>query len=445
MSEKVLAELGQGPSETKRANPLQIPQARQCSDSPPLAHERWLAKRVLMFAGRPPVAIVLWDGERVSALDDDQDGAVKFCLHLKDRRALYELGVNPHMAFGDLYSAGRLEVDGPLEDLFTTLFPATTKAKDEMPLWLKAFWRDHTPRSTDVDGARDNIHHHYDLGNAFYQLWLDRAEMQYTCAYYESPDLTLEEAQLAKLEHVCRKLQLRPGQTVVEAGCGWGGLARYMAREHGVKVLAYNISEEQVRYARERAAAEGLSDRIEYVLDDYRNINVPFDAFVSVGMLEHVGKDHYTTMARVIRENLKPNGLALIHTIGRNQPAKMNAWIEKRIFPGAYPPSIGELMSLSEAGPFSLLDAENLRLHYARTLEDWLSRFEANVDKVREMYDEHFVRAWRFYLASSIAAFRTSGLQLFQIVMAQPENNEVPATRHHLYREPAAAQRGDRV
>lgn len=164
MNEKVLAELSQGPSETKRANPLHIPQARQGSDSPPLAHERWLAKRVLMFAGRPPVAIVLWDGERVSALDDDRGGEVKYSLHLKDRRALYELGVNPHMAFGDLYSAGRLEVDGPLEDLFTTLFPATTKAKNEMPLWLKAFWRDHSPRSTEVDDARNNIHHHYDLG-----------------------------------------------------------------------------------------------------------------------------------------------------------------------------------------------------------------------------------------------------------------------------------------
>ena len=150
-------------------------------------------------------------------------------------------------------------------------------------------------------------------------------------------------------------------------------------------------------------------------------------------------------MARVIREHLKPDGLALIHTIGRNQPAKMNAWIERRIFPGADPPSVCELMSLSEAGPFSLLDAENLRLHYAHTLEDWLGRFEANIDKVRDMYDEHFVRAWRFYLASSIAAFRTSGLQLFQILLAKPENNQVPATRQHIYQRPAAAGAGVEV
>lgn len=440
MNEKTIAGPRPGQRARKRANPLRIPQAHSTTDRAPLSYERWLAKQVLIFAGRPPLAIVLWDGERVTADDTPETNeAIRFNLHLKDRRALYELGINPHLAFGDLYSAGRLEVEGgPLQDFFMALFPATTEAKGTMPTWLKAFWRDHSPRSTEVKEAQNNIHHHYDLGNEFYQLWLDQAEMQYTCAYYESPDLTLEQAQLAKLEHVCRKLQLRPGQVVVEAGSGWGGLARYMAREYGVKVLAYNISQEQVSYARERAEREGLSDRIDYILDDYRNIDRPFDAFVSVGMLEHVGTDHYATMAQVIRDYLRPNGLALIHTIGRNQPAKMNAWIEKRIFPGAYPPSVVELMSLSEAGPFSLLDAENLRLHYAHTLEDWLERFEANLEKVRDMYDEHFVRAWRFYLTCSIAAFRTGGLQLFQIVLAQPGNNQVPLTRHHLYERPAA-------
>lgn len=442
MDDKALAEAGpREHSGVKKANPLQIPLARPGFYSPPLPHERWLARRILALVGNPPVSIVLWDGSTVSPGESTSLPLTPhYNLHLKDRYALYELCLNPHLAFGDLYSSGRLDVDAPLEDLFTTLFPASTSAKKEMPIWVKAFWRDPRPRSADVDDARHNIHHHYDLGNAFYQLWLDRAEMQYTCAYYETDDLSLEQAQLAKLEHVCRKLQLRPGQTVVEAGSGWGGLARYMAREHGVRVLAYNISREQVLYARRRAEEEGLSGQIDYILDDYRNIDVPFDAFVSVGMLEHVGKDHYGTMAKVIREHLKPEGLALIHTIGRNQPAKMNAWIEKRIFPGAYPPSICELMSLVEAGPFSLLDAENLRLHYARTLEDWLSRFEAHLDVIRDLYDEHFVRAWRFYLASSIAAFRTSGLQLFQIVLARPENNRIPTTRQHLYRRPAAPE-----
>ncbi|MAL97346.1 MAG: cyclopropane-fatty-acyl-phospholipid synthase [Alteromonadaceae bacterium] len=435
MNEKVLADPQRKQSAVLSSNPLQIPDQQAGADSGPLVHERWLAKRILMFAGTPPIGIVLWDGEVITV---DSSRPPEYQMYLKDRRALYELAINPHLSFGDLYSAGRLEVDGKLHDFFTFLFRFTEQAKPEMPLWLKAFWRDHAPRSTAIEDARNNIHHHYDLGNEFYRLWLDQAEMQYTCAYYERPDLTLEQAQLAKLEHVCRKLQLKPGQTVVEAGCGWGGLARYMAREYGVKVLAYNISTEQIRYAREQAEAEGLSDRIDYILDDYRNINAPFDAFVSIGMLEHVGTDHYETMARVIRDNLRPDGLALIHTIGRNKPAKMNAWIEKRIFPGAYPPSIGELMSLSEAGPFSLLDAENLRLHYALTLEAWLDRFEANVEHVRDMYDEHFVRAWRFYLSSSIAAFRTSGLQLFQIVLAQPENNAVPYTRRHLYQSPAA-------
>ncbi|MEF8834368.1 MAG: cyclopropane-fatty-acyl-phospholipid synthase family protein, partial [Halofilum sp. (in: g-proteobacteria)] len=245
------------------------------------------------------------------------------------------------------------------------------------------------------------------------------------------------QAQLAKLEHVCRKLALQPGQQVVELGCGWGGLARYMAREHGVSVRAFNISREQVEYAREQAAREGVDDRVEYVLDDYRNICGEYDAFVSVGMLEHVGTSNYATVAGLIRRHLRREGLALIHTIGRDREAGINAWIEKRIFPGAYPPSITQLTGLAESGPLSVLDIENLRLHYAETLIDWLARYEDNIDQVRSMYDEHFVRAWRLYLSGSIAAFRASSLQLFQMVLAHPENNAIPRNRKRLHTAPA--------
>lgn len=423
-------------SEPQTDNALSIPMGEYETHRAPYFWERKLLTKLMEFAGGPPVQFELWDGSQVR-LDDT---CPRFTLGLTDPKALYHLVANPNLAFGDLYSAGRLTVSGDLTELLTTLYRATHNARQKWPAWLEKLWANHAPRSTDLTEARQNIHHHYDLGNAFYRLWLDTAEMQYTCAYYESPDLTLEQAQLAKLEHVCRKLQLKPGQTVVEAGCGWGGLARYMARNYGVKVHAYNISKEQLAFAREEAKRQQLDHLIEYVEDDYRNISGQYDAFVSVGMLEHVGTSHYSDMAAVIKRALKPDGLALLHSIGRNRPMKMNAWIEKRIFPGAYPPSIGEFMSICEEGAFSVLDVENLRLHYARTLEHWKERFEDHVDEVIAMYDEHFARAWRMYLSGSIAAFEASSLQLFQVVFSHGENNTVPRNRKHLYESPAAPE-----
>ncbi len=288
-------------------------------------------------------------------------------------------------------------------------------------------------RSNSLRGSRKNIHHHYDIGNDFYSLWLDKAAMQYTCAYFPNPDMTLEQAQIAKLHHVCRKLQLKPGQSVVEAGCGWGGLACFMAKEYGVNVTAYNISHEQVAYARSRAEQQGLADKVTFVEDDYRTINGEYDVFVSVGMLEHVGIDNYKALGRLIDRCLKENGVGLIHTIGRNKPALMNAWIEARIFPGGCPPSPGQMMDIFEPYSFSILDVENLRMHYAKTLEHWLHRFEENIDTVTGMYDGVFARAWRLYLSGSIAAFTAGSLQLFQVLFTRQRNNDLPWSRVHLY------------
>jgi len=285
--------------------------------------------------------------------------------------------------------------------------------------------------------ATENIHHHYDIGNDFYKLWLDTKAMQYTCAYFPNPAMSLEEAQIAKLHHVCRKLQLQPGDTVVEAGCGWGGLARFMAKHYGAKVVAYNISRQQVEYARKRVEALGLSDRVEYRLEDYRNISGEYDVFVSVGMLEHVGRHDFRTMGDVINRCLKPQGRGLIHTIGRNKAKPMNAWIERRIFPGAYPPTLCEMMDIFEPHQLSLLDMENLRLHYSKTLEHWLERFELNEAEIEEMMDESFVKAWRLYLAGSKAAFDTGKLQLFQALFTRSDNNELPWSRAHLYQNKA--------
>ena len=420
----------------EKSNILSLPLEETQADREPHSYERWLVAKLMRMAGSPPIQFRLWNGEVI----DPGDQEPRFTLHLKDPKALYTLVSNPNLAFGDLYSAGRLDVDGDLPELMEALYRSVHQARQKWPRWLEALWRNHSPRATGLSEARENIHHHYDLGNAFYQLWLDQAEMQYTCAYYETPDLTLEQAQLAKLEHVCRKLRLKPGMTVVEAGCGWGGLARYMARHYGVKVHAYNISRDQLAYAREQARAQELDHLVEYVEDDYRNIQGQYDAFVSVGMLEHVGKENYQALSELIRRSLKPDGLALLHSIGRNRPMLMNAWIEKRIFPGAYPPSIGEFMTICEHGDFSVLDVENLRLHYAQTLSHWMDRFNASADEVTTMYDEHFTRAWRMYLAGSIAAFRAGSLQLFQVVFSHGDNNRLPQSRQDLYACPAAPE-----
>lgn len=386
------------------------------------ALERWLLQRLLRAVGNPPLRVRLWDGKQIG-MDGGREQA---SATIRNRDTLWRIIRNPWLHFGEEYSSGRLEVEPDL----LTFMDVFHRANVDSP----SRWRTHRSRRRNtLSGSRKNIHHHYDLGNDFYSLWLDE-EMAYTCAYFPDPDLTLEQAQAAKMEHVCRKLDLRPGETVVEAGFGWGGLARHMARHWGVRVRAFNISDEQVRYARERAKREGLDDRIDYVQDDYRNITGKYDAFVSVGMLEHVGVEHYRELGNVVERSLGKNGRGLIHTIGQNRPAAVTAWVDKHIFPGAYPPALREMMDILEPYNFSVLDVENLRLHYWKTLEHWLARYEDNIDKVRQMFDEEFVRAWRLYLAASATSFRAGKLQLFQVLFAPAANNNMPWTRDHLYR-----------
>ncbi len=392
------------------------------------ALDRVLLRAMVRALAQPDFAITLWDGYTAGP------PAPGWRVRIADRAALWYLMRNPLLHFGDLYAAARLEVEGDLTGYFERLYrgiAAGSNAARRSPLWW--LWRDRPPRPGTPEAARENIHHHYDLGNAFYRLWLDAEAMQYTCAYFPAPAMTLEQGQRAKLEHVCRKLRLRPGQRVFEAGCGWGGLALHMAREHGVTVRAWNISREQVRYANEEARRQGLAGRVEFIEDDYREIRGECDVFVSVGMLEHVGPANYSALGAVIDRCLAPAGTGLIHTIGRNSPRPMNGWIERRIFPGAYPPTPGEMAPIFEPYDLSILDVENLRLHYAETLGHWLERFTAAEPAVSEMYDELFVRAWRLYLAGSQAAFTTGSLQLFQVLFARAGTNDLPRSRAHLY------------
>jgi cyclopropane-fatty-acyl-phospholipid synthase len=283
---------------------------------------------------------------------------------------------------------------------------------------------------------RDNIYAHYDLGNDFYKLWLDD-QLLYTCAYFPTPDVSLEEAQIGKMDHICRKLDLRPGERVVEAGCGWGSLALHMAEHYGVHVRAFNLSHEQIAYAREHAERRGLARQVEFVEDSYKSIAGVYDAFVSVGMLEHVGLKDFPVLGNQIERCLEPHGRGLIHSIGRAHSQPMSVWMEREIFPGACIPSLKQILEVLEPNRMAVLDVENLRLHYARTLEHWLDRFEKSVDRIESMYDSRFVRVWRMYLSSSIASFRVGSCQLYQIVFTRQNNNAVRWTRAGVYQSDA--------
>ncbi len=386
-----------------------------------------LLQRTLARLGNPEVEFTLWTGERIAPR-----GVEPVCrVRIPRRATLVSILANPGVNFPDAYCDGHIEIEGDLVRLLEAVYLAGERAP--VPSMLeRVLGRIRRPHVNTLAGSRANIHHHYDIGNAFYQLWLGQT-MAYTCAYYPTEQTALDQAQLAKMDHVCRKMRLRPGEHVVEAGCGWGALALHMARHYGVKVRAFNISREQIAYAREWAKRDGLAGEVEYIQDDYRNITGHYDAFVSVGMLEHVGVDNYEGLGAVIARCLGANGRGLIHSIGRNFPAPMQPWIEKRIFPGACPPSLAQMARIFEPHNLSILDVENLRLHYAQTLRHWLELFELAGDRVQQMFDARFVRMWRMYLAGSIAAFTTGTLQLFQVAFATPHNNDVPRTRAHLY------------
>jgi len=391
--------------------------------------DHWLLSKLRSLLGNPPVEFAVRNGTRVGPASASAVARVSFA----SRATLTAILVDPWLRFGDAYSDGRVTIEGDLVGLLETVYHASGMGGGKRASLLRraggALRRRHL---NSFAASRDNIHHHYDIGNDFYALWLG-STMAYTCAYYPTPAATLDEAQFAKMDHVCRKLRLKAGESVVEAGCGWGTLARHMARHYGVRVRAFNISHQQIVYARERAVREGLAGLVEYVEDDYRNITGRYDAFVSVGMLEHVGLANYPALGQIVHRCLGGRGRGLIHSIGRNHPATLQPWIEKRIFPGAYPPSLGEMMRIFEPWNLSILDVENLRLHYAQTLRHWLDLYEAASERVREMFDERFVRMWRLYLAGSVAAFTTGTLQLFQVLFAPGENNDIARTRAHLY------------
>jgi cyclopropane-fatty-acyl-phospholipid synthase len=387
---------------------------------------RWIMQRI----GNPRISIRLWNGDEFPITNQRPIA----CMEIRERRAIFEMLRSPSLGFGESYSRGLIEIHGDLLAFANEVTAAIANKHEDGYYGPKLRSLLYAMNRNSLARSKQNVYHHYDLGNDFYKLWLDE-RLVYTCAYYDTPTATLAEAQVAKLDHVCRKLRLQPGQKVIEAGCGWGALATHMAEHYGVEVIAYNRSREQVAYARERAAAKNLDGQVTFVEDDYRRISDRCDVFVSVGMLEHVGLANFRELGALIKRSLKPDGIGLIHTIGRSFPNKMDPWIVKHIFPGGHAPSLAEMMSIFEPQKCSILDVENLRLHYARTCAAWLNNFNSVADKVAEMYSEEFARMWRLYLAGSSAGFESGTLQLYQVVFTPRGNNKVPWTREHLYAE----------
>lgn len=381
-----------------------------------------------------PFWVVFPDG---SAATHGQ-GPPVFTIHIKTNRAARDIIAKSSLGFGEAYTRGEIDVEGDLQDVALLSYELMERLL-KGTLWERVrYVLGFFARRNTLSGSKKNIAAHYDLANSFYQLWLD-AEMQYTCAYFNRPTDTLEDAQRQKMDMVCRKLRLQPGELVVEAGCGWGGLALHMARNYGVRVKSFNISKEQITFARERARRLGIgADRIEYVHDDYRNMPSyvnSCDKFASICMLEHVGRDSYALFHEVVGKVLRKHGLALLQFISRTNPSAIsNPWLEKHVFPGYYNPSLGEIIAPIENGhrELHLVDVENMRYHYALTLTHWLERFERNADKIRAEWGEAVVRTFRLYLNGGLADFaHGAGTLVYQVLLSHGFDNSAPLNRLH--------------
>ncbi len=366
-------------------------------------------------------------------------------IRLTDPRLYRTLFLNPELKAGEAYMDGTLVIEeGSLRDLLA-IFARNRGTLRGQPLQkrlrqtikgLRRFQQRNTPLR-----SRRNVAHHYDLSNDLYRLFLD-PDLNYSCGYFRHPDDTLEQAQRNKQRHIAAKLDLQPGQRVLDIGCGWGGMALYLAAAAEVEVLGVTLSEQQLALARERAAARGLADRVRFELMDYREVAGPFDRIVSIGMFEHVGLDHYEAFFRKVSELLTPDGVALLHSIGRKGgPGVTGAWIRKYIFPGGYSPALSETLAAVERAGLWTTDLEVWRLHYAETLRHWEQRFQDQRPRAAELLDERFCRMWEFYLIASEFSFRYGKHMVFQLQLTR-DVEALPICRDYMTRAEAALASG---
>ena len=367
------------------------------------------------------------------------DGCGKL-LHFRfnSRAAERAVAINPGLKFGECYMNGGVDLlEGSIFELLSLIFQnaggdAATepwmRAVDRMRLVYRRLIQNNTPQR-----ARKNVKHHYDLSAELYDLFLD-VDRQYSCAYFENPDVGLDEAQLAKKRHIAAKLNFdRKDLSALDIGCGWGGLGLYLATYCDARVTGVTLSDEQLAIANKRAKKAALADRAEFRIQDYRDVEGPYDRIVSVGMFEHVGKDFYDEFFTHSERLLKDDGVMLLHSIGRyDEPANTNGFIGKYIFPGGYLPSLSQITSAVERAGLIVTDVEVLRLHYAETLKHWRLRFDAERERAKELYDESFCRMWEFYLAASETAFRWQDLVVFQVQISK-RLETLPMTRSYMH------------
>jgi cyclopropane-fatty-acyl-phospholipid synthase len=363
-------------------------------------------------------------------------GFPKAAMSVHGRWSPWTIGIKPDIALGEAYMDGRVTVDeGTIADVLEILMLNLGAGHEPWLLRLRSrlrmLWRP-LAQFNPIRRARKNVAHHYDLSGALFDLFLD-SDRQYSCAYFESPEMTLEAAQVAKKLHIAAKLKLdRPGLKVLDVGSGWGGLALDLARDAKADVLGITLSTEQLAMANARARSAGLAERCRFELADYRAMKGPFDRIVSVGMFEHVGIKHFDAFFAKLRDLLTPDGVALLHTIGRTDgPGVTNPWTAKYIFPGGYTPAMSEVVAAIERSGLYITDVEVLRLHYAETLKEWRSRFRRNWAKAAALYDERFCRMWEFYLAGAEMTFRYAHLVVFQFQLAR-RLDSLPLTRDYM-------------
>ena len=379
------------------------------------------------------LTLVMPDGAK---LEFGPGGGKSLTVRLTDRRTAFTIARNPRLGLGEAYMDGRLIIEeGGILDLMELATGANRwedggagrKALSKGKNPLKKLWR----ARNEARRARKNVAHHYDIGNDLYRLFLDD-DLQYSCAYFTDPDNSLEQAQSDKKAHIAAKLALEPGQHILDIGCGWGGTALYLNRVAGVRVTGVTLSEQQLKVARERAVAAGVADQVKFELIDYRQVEGQFDRIVSIGMFEHVGAAHYDEFFARCHELLKPDGVMLLHTIGKlGKATTPDPFTDKYIFPGYHLPSISQMAAASEKVRLITTDIETLRLHYAHTLRHWLERTRKAKEKIVAMYDERFFRMWEFYLAGGVVAFESGSMCNYQLQYVR-DRRALPITRDYM-------------
>ena len=371
--------------------------------------------------------VKFWDGDEVKVGENDP----LFKIILKKPIPKKDILTSTTLAFGEAYMNGDLEVEGDFLLMLNTVLKYKEKFTTDFKGLPKIF-----SNLTSTKKQKEEVSYHYDIGNDFYKLWLDDT-LSYSCAYFKNENESLGEAQLNKIHHLLKKLNLREGMTLLDIGCGWGALLIEAAKLYKIKGLGITLSEEQFKAFKERIEKENLQDYLQVKLMDYRELEksgLLFDRVVSVGMLEHVGRSNYDLFMKCVSKVLKKEGVFVLHYISGLYESEGDAWIKKYIFPGGVIPTLREIISLSADYRFYTVDVESLRMHYYRTLIKWAENFEKNTDKVREMFDEKFVRMWRMYLYSCAACFYTGVIDLHQIVFTKGVNNTLPLTREYLYK-----------